>query len=278
MTTPPVEARRTIRFAHTSVGAGVGRDAVSLPEPVTRAWAWGGATGRGVRVCVIDSGLDADHPLVGGRAETFRVEAAESGEETTWTVGPDDQGDSAGHGTACAGIIRGLAPDCELVSVRVLGKNLRGSGGALVAALEWAVRERFGVVNLSLSTQRPAFRDRLRELTDEAYFNGVTIVCAAHNRPVNSYPWRFPSVISVGSHAVPDPEYIEISPTPPVEFFANGVNVHAAWLNGGTTRLSGNSFATPNVAGLCARMLERHPGFRTPQLKSVLAAVAGNLI
>jgi subtilisin family serine protease len=272
------EARRVVRFAHASHGRGAGLDAVTYPAPITRHWAWGGATGRGVRVCVIDSGLDAEHPAVGGAAEKVHIESTVLPDGTVRReVVPDGLGDLAGHGTACAGIIRALAPECGLTSVRILGRTLKGSGEALSAGLEWAIEQRFHVVNLSLSTRKPEVKERLHDLVDQAYFAGVTIVASAHNSPVDSYPWRFPSVISVGSHGAPEPDRIELNPTPPVDFFAAGVNIRCAWLRGGYRSVSGNSFATPYVAGLCARILELHPSFRTPQLRTVLSAVADNL-
>ncbi|HET8659771.1 MAG TPA: S8 family serine peptidase [Micromonosporaceae bacterium] len=265
---------RAFRFAHTSLGATIPVTAIPAPEPIGRDWAWGGATGRGVRVCIVDSGVDASHPLVGGHTTTYAVAEAEAG----WTIEPDEAGDVAGHGTACAGIIRSLAPDCELTSIRVLARNLRGNGDALLTALEWAVEQGFPLVNVSLSTRREPLKERLHDLTDRAFFRGVTLVSAAHNSPVVSYPWRFPSVISVGSHEVEDGEYLESNPSPPVDFFALGVNVRVAWPGGGSKIVSGNSFATPHVVGLCARVLERHPEFRTPQLKHVLAAVSNNQV
>lgn len=253
------------------------RESLALPSEATREWAWGDSTGRGVRVCVIDSGVDTTHGLLGGGIATFAVQSADGEGPGRWAVVEDEAGDVAGHGTACCGIIRTMAPDCELTSVRILGKKLQASGEALLAAVEWAIRQRFTVVNLSLSTQRQAFKERLHDIADEAHFNGVTLVSSAHNSPVTSYPWRFPSVLSVGAHGRPEPEYIEANPTPPVDFFAAGVNVPAAWPGGRFKRVSGNSFATPHIAGLCARILARHPGFGTAQLKHVLAAVADNI-
>ena len=93
------------------------------PERVDREWAWGGSTGEGVRVCILDSGVERGHPLVGGleRAVTIAV-----GEDDEAVVTDDDVGDLSGHGTACAGIVRALAPGCSLTSVRVLGQGSRG--------------------------------------------------------------------------------------------------------------------------------------------------------
>lgn len=272
--------RRTIRFAHTSVGEPRDFGELAAPAPVSRSWAWGGATGRGVRVCVVDSGLaDGDPRFATGvhRLAAVRAAGPDADGARPWSIADDTAGDVAGHGTACAGIVRSLAPDCEITSIRVLGGNLQGNGEALLTALEWAVRERFPLINISLSTRREQLKERLHDLADEAWFAGVTLVSAAHNSPVDSYPWRFPSVVSVGAHAVPDPEHVESNPRPPVDFFAHGVDVPAPWTGGATRRVSGNSFAAPHITGLCARILERHPGFGTAQLRHVLAATADNI-
>lgn len=264
----------TIMPAHASLGLSMRRARASLDVPITREWAFGAGDGAGVRICVIDSGVDTTHPAVGPGTAAYRVTSGADGHE----VVPDDVGDQAGHGTACAGIIRTMAPACELTSVRMLGGALRGRGDTLVAALHWALDRGFQVVNLSLSTRSPEYRDAIREVADRAYFTGTTIVAAAHNRPVPSFPWCFPSVISAGAHSVDDPERIEANPAPPVEFFALGVDVTVARPGGGMVRVSGNSFAAPHLTGMCARILGTHPEFTTPQLKVILTAIANNLI
>lgn len=243
-------------------------------ERITPDWAWGGADGRGVRVCVVDSGVETDHPLVGDvRGSWAAVRGA-----TGVTVEETDRGDVCGHGTACASIVRRVAPGCEIYSLRVLGEQGTGTGDTLLAGLRWAVRQDFDVLNLSLSTTRVSFRDELRALTDEAYFGRTVIVASAHNMRVESFPWRFSSVISVGSHHEEDSsELFLYNPAPPVEFFAPGQNVPVGWLGGATIRSTGNSFATPFIAGLCARILSKHPKLTTFQLKNVLYLSAANV-
>jgi subtilisin family serine protease len=189
----------------------------------------------------------------------------------------DDQGDLCGHGTACAGIIRALAPDCELTSVRVLGAGYTGSAPVMLAGLEWAIDQGFDVVNMSLSTTKKQYVDRLHELADVAYFKRVMLVASAHNMPVESFPWRFASVISVGSHEQDDPEVFYANPKPPVEFFARGLNLDIAWLGGQTICATGNSFATPHIAAICALILAKHPELTPFQLKSVLHLTASNV-
>jgi len=252
-------------------------DAIRLsspwPERVTREWAWGGATGAGVRVCVLDSGIELDHPLIGPVQHSVAVTKSEEG----ISIDDDDSGDLCGHGTACAGIIRGLAPECELTSVRVLGAGYTGSAAVMLAGLEWAIEQRFDIVNMSLSTTKKQYVDRLHELADAAYFKRTMLVASAHNMPVESFPWRFASVVSVGSHESDDPYAVYANPQPPVEFFARGLNVEIAWLGGETITATGNSFATPHVAGICALILSKHPELTPFQLKSVLHLTAANV-
>ncbi|MEU6554246.1 S8 family serine peptidase [Streptomyces sp. NPDC046915] len=237
------------------------------------AWDWRDARGEGVRVCVVDSGVEGGHPLIGRVDGAWAVTKGEHGIRVLETEATD----SCGHGTACAGIIRRTAPECELYSVQVLGRTFGGTGDVLLAGLRWAIREGFDVINLSLSTTRVRFVEELRSLADEAYFRGTVIVASAHNTPVESFPWRFASVISVGSHAEDEPELHLYNPQPPVEFFAPGQNVQVAWLDGKTIRTTGNSYATPYISGLCARILSRHRRLTSFQLKTALYLSAANV-
>jgi subtilisin len=257
-----------------SLAAGQARavESPAWPAKITREWAWGGATGAGVRVAIVDSGVEHGHPLVGEVQRSVTIGDPEQDE-----VLEDEEGDLCGHGTACAGIVRALAPDCEIVSVRVLGAGYTGSGPVLMAGLEWAVEQKFDVINMSLSTTKRKFSEFLHELADEAYFGGSVIVASAHNMPVESFPWRFSSVLSVGSHDQSGPLTFFYNPNPPVEFFAPGLELDVPWLGGGTLRCSGNSFATPHISGICARILSKHPQLTPFQLKSVLHAVASNV-
>jgi len=245
-----------------------------FPLADARAWAWGGATGAGVRVCIIDSGIDGTHPLVGGVQRAVFVEQDADGEPQ---IAEDTEGDLFGHGTACAGIIRTLAPACEIHSVRTLGRRLTGRGVVLLAGLRWAIAEGYDIINLSLSMSKASFVEQLRELADDAYFRNTLIVAAAHNMPVVSYPWRFPAVVSVGSHSGTDALEFYANPTPPVEFLACGVEVEVGWLEHATIRATGNSFATPHIAGIAARILSKHPGLTPFEVKSLLRATAGNV-
>jgi subtilisin family serine protease len=245
------------------------------PHPIDREWAWGESDGSGVRVAIIDSGVDGSHELVGGVERSVAVDKTADGEAV---VVDDFLGDVAGHGTACAGIVRSIAPASELWSVRVLGPNAKGGAAALLAGLAWAVEEECDVVNLSLSTPKRETAAVLHETADEAYFNGTLFVAAAHNLDVRSYPWRFASVISVASHDGDDPFEFLYNPNPPVEIFARGIDIEVAWLGGARIVAAGNSFAAAYITGMCALILAKHPRLTPFEVKTVLRETATNAV
>jgi subtilisin len=238
---------------------------------IDREWAWAGATGAGVRVAIVDSGVEGSHPKVGGRlVESVAVEIVDDEAR----VVPDEAVDMFGHGTACAGIIVGLAPEVEIYSVRVLGADLRGKGTAFLAGLEWAVERGIGLMSLSLSSKSERLFPYFHEVVDQAYFRHTALVCAVNNVPGLSFPSTFASVFSVAAHSVPDPETFFYNPSPPVEWGAWGVDVPIAWKDGGTTVATGNSFAAPHITGLVARIQSKHPGLTPFEVKTILAAIA----
>jgi subtilisin len=243
-------------------------------EAITPEWAWGGATGKGVKVAVVDTGVEADHPRIAGRVANyvaFNVSAeGEIVEETA------SHADGVGHGTACAGIILGIAPECEISSVRVLGPG-GGKGAAFIAGLRWAIENGMQIANLSLGTTKRDFFGALHELTDEAYFRHLLLVTAANNFPIPSFPCEYASVVSVASHEVDDPYVFYYNPKPPTEFGAFGIDVSVAWKGGGTLTVSANSFAAPHITGVLARILEKHPSLTVFQAKTILRALAANV-
>ncbi|MFN2488626.1 MAG: S8 family serine peptidase [Actinomycetota bacterium] len=249
--------------------------AMGLPAPVTKEWAWADSTGAGVKVAVIDSGIDADHPAVGGTAGGVVIEFDPDSENGVRLVEGAHK-DLFGHGTACAGIIKQAAPEAELYSVRVLGERLTGKGVVFAAGLEWAIDNDMQVVNLSLSTGKRDYYSMFHELVDKAYFRGVMLVCAVNNVPGPTYPSQYSSVFSVAAHDSRDPFGLDYNPSPPVEFGAPGIDVDVAWADGGRITATGNSFAAPHIAGLVARILGKHPGLTPFQMKTILHSVADN--
>jgi subtilisin len=257
--------------------AAANRGALARLPPIgqlDRAWAWGGADGSGIRVAIVDSGVEREHPAVGGRlVESVRVEL--EGDEAR--VLPDPDGiDVVGHGTACAGIIHALAPLAELISVRVLGPENRGKGVVFATGLEWAIEQGASVVNLSLSSKSDALYGLFHQLADEAYFANVLLVSAANNVPGPSYPSLFSSVVSVAAHDAADPWTYFYNPHPPVEFGAYGLDVPVAWKDGSRIVATGNSFAAPHIAGIATLIRSKHPGVTPFEVKAILAATAND--
>lgn len=177
---------------------------------------------RGVRIALIDSGVDGSHPwLVHAALRHYQVERR--GELCTVVEGAS--GDQAGHGTACAGIIHRMAPGAEISSISVLGPDGRAARDALLAGIRFVVRERFHVVNLSLGIDVPrlaALRPadhrsvvELYELADAAYTVGVVLVASGPNASdFRTYPGKFKSLIGVGRGSFADSETLRSAITP----------------------------------------------------------------
>jgi len=251
-------------------------DGAASLEDLSAEWAWGGATGKGVDVAVIDSGIEADHPALEGCIEVDRGVAI-SLDEGEWVAVPGPHDDSFGHGTACAGIIHGIAPEARVVSVKVLDAGLSGRAAAFLRGLAWAIDEGFSVINLSLGTSR---RDRalaFYELCDRAYFQDCFVVTAANNVAGASFPSLFASVASVASNLSADAFRFHYNPTPPTEFLAPGIDIDVAWRGGTRIRSTGNSYAAPHIAGIAALIRSKHPELRPFQVKTVLWATAANV-
>jgi len=262
-------------FGAEGLADALARTVESLPL-ASPAWDWAteGATGSGVTVGIIDSGIDATHPVVGPVSRSLVAERNADGEVVV-VVDPEPV-DVVGHGTACAAIIRGLAPDVELVSIRVLDGDLKGHARMFAAGLDWATENGIHVVNLSLSTSNDAWYASFHDLADQAYFAGTVLVGALNNVPRPSYPTDYAAVVSVASLPDNDAGPLVYNPRGPAEFGAPGLDLRVAWLDGGHATVTGNSFASPYVAGLVAQMRSKHPWLRPFQVKAVLQAMAVN--
>jgi subtilisin family serine protease len=246
---------------------------------LTPEWAWGGSTGQGVRVAVVDSGIEHDHPALGNSVRGGVAVEYDEDAENDVRIDPDDPpSDVSGHGTACAGIIHAIAPDAELYSVRVLGTDMRGRAIQFAAGLEWAVDNGMHIANLSLSTSRQDYYGLFHQLADAAYFKNVVLISAVNNLPEPSYPSLYSSVISVAAHEGRDPLIYYYNPAPPVEFGAPGIDIQVAWKDKQYVVCTGNSFAAPHIVGIVALVRAKHPELTPFQIKTVLWACAANTL
>lgn len=233
---------------------------------------WKHCTGRGVRVAIVDSGIDTEHPDLKGKVRESVEAVAEDGKIN---FHPSTSGDQAGHGTACAGIITSLAPDAELYSVKVLGPNASGSGDMFLVGLDYAIKQKFQVINLSLGTTKRDYFGPLHDLLDRAYHAGCIVVAAANNLPYPSYPSIFSSsVVSVVKRAGGDPFNFGYRFGHVIELVAPGVEIKTTWPGGGYRQLTGNSFACPYIVGIIALLMEAYPNLTPFQVKTILYAIA----
>lgn len=138
------------------------------------------ATGRGIRVAVVDSGVHANHPHVNGVAGG--VGFAADGRQH------DDYVDRLGHGTAVVAAIKDLAPDVEIFAAKVFDRQLSTSIACLVHAIEWAAHSGMHIVNLSLGTPRREHESALRLAMDLAASHGTLIVAAREDDGVTYLP------------------------------------------------------------------------------------------
>jgi subtilisin len=243
-----------------------------LWKPIRPETVWNQSTGRGVRVGIIDSGVDTEHPDLRTKIRDS-VEAVIEGGRIVFRK--SESGDVAGHGTACAGIIASVAPDAEIYSIKVLGSKASGSGEMFLAGLDYAIKQQMQIINLSLGTTKSQYFAPLHDLLDRAYQAGCMVVAAANNLPQPSYPSVFSSsLVSVIKSEETDPFRFGYRYGEVIELTAPGVQVRTAWPGGGYRQLTGNSFACPHISGLIALILEAHPTLTPFQVKTILYAIA----
>ncbi len=219
-----------------------------------------------IKIAIIDSGVDSSHPNVGNIAGGVSIEICENGE----VVLSDDYYDCAGHGTACAGIIRKKAPDVALYSVRIFDVSLVTDGRALIAAIQWCIENEMDVVNLSLGTTDVTFKASLQKVCRKAVEAGVILVAAESNEGGESYPAVFPEVIGVTGGAVYEPDGFYYRKDLRIECVARGDEQRVCWLNGKHIMTGGNSFAAPHITGIIAHLLEQHPKCSVQDIRLLL--------
>ncbi|HPZ07852.1 MAG TPA: S8 family serine peptidase [Candidatus Eremiobacteraeota bacterium] len=241
----------------------------SIYSLISPELAWGGSTGKGIRVAIVDSGIDVSHPSLKDSVKGG-VEISIDNNKKIHISTPEVISDNFGHGTACAGIVRKIAPQSELYSVKVTASG-KGKGEAFLAGLKWAIDNDMNVINLSLGTTNRIYTGRFFKLLEDAYYKGNIIVTAANNLPSLSLPSVFSSVIAVSYDDFKDEFSFQYHPNSKIEFDAPGIYVKAPWPGGGYRKMTGTSFAAPHISGLVALILSKHPGLMVFQVKAILS-------
>jgi subtilisin family serine protease len=229
----------------------------SVP-PFLRAY-----SGRGVRVAVVDSGVHATHPHVGGVEQGVGLR-----EDGTIDV---DFVDTLGHGTAVTAAVREKAPEASLVAIKVFWRTLATDAASLVRGIDEACRRGAHVINLSLGTANAAHRDALDAAVGRAIQQGACIVAAGENDGVAWLPGTMEGVVAVGlDWDCPRDEYRVVEREGRATVLASGYPRDIP----GVPRernLKGLSFAVANVSGFVARALEAKPQATMGELVEMLA-------
>jgi len=293
---------------HYEMGKGTPSPAMQV---VDADKAWSDATGRGVTVALMDTGV-AEHPDLEGSV-IVRKDFVNDGATLL---------DPSGHGTFVAGLIaahgetfRGVAPDAKLVSLRVLDQKGNGSMHAVLAAFDWLLQNRTSmhikVLNLSFGApQRSSYhRELLAGVVESAWFAGITVVAAAGNYGPTAgtitMPGADPFVITVGSFADQgttalndDRESVFSSRGPTRDGFAKpdvlapGEHIvslrvpgtamdrdgKSVFPSGPYAQLTGTSASTAIATGAAADVLEAHRSYSATQVKGALIAGGRHIV
>ncbi|MEM7698994.1 MAG: S8 family serine peptidase [Verrucomicrobiota bacterium] len=232
------------------------------------------ATGKGVRIGILDSGVDSRHPILEGRV-VGNYEVIEDRLGEPGVVNLEHGYDVMDHGTANAYIIRQHAPDAELHSIRVIDPTHNSTSLKFVTALEFALEQGWDILNLSLGTD--SRYAEIARLADLAYYQNMLWVAAKHNeRDKIGYPAALSSVVGVGMDYFESFEEFRYYPDRVIEVEASGVYIEAPRANGGWQQYTGTSFACPQITGMVAQLRECFPDLTPFQLKTALLALRQN--
>jgi len=231
-------------------------------------------TGKGIKVAVLDSGVEAGSAALQGAQLADDLAVVE--DDVSLVTVDGGARDVFGHGTAVAGIIRQVAPEAQLGSFRVLGEQLRSRSAIIREAARQALERGYHILNCSFGCGREEHVLLFKDWVDEAYVRGAHVVAACNNYDFRRREWpsHFPSVIAVNLSPAPLPTTYYYWPGHLVEFGALGLNIEVYWLGGARKKVSGSSFAAPHLAGLLARMLSRMPGLNPLEAKALLRKLA----
>lgn len=234
--------------------------------------AWQKTKGNGIKVAVLDTGIDPDHrDLADNVKEYVDFTGSKYGAE-----------DMQGHGTHCAGIIAavsnhvgmvGVAPEVEIYSAKVLGDTGTGGFDSIIRGIQWAITKNVDVISMSLGTSsRPP--EMLHTVIKAAKAQGIILVAATGNENgAVCWPAMYDEVIAVSAV---DENLNRASFSNygiKNEISAPGVNIVSTYKNGTYARLSGTSMATPLIAGSIALIISRHKsvtiGSEKPDLNEI---------
>lgn len=225
--------------------------------------AWEKSTGSTIKVAILDTGIDLDHPDLQGniKGNVNLIKPHKSGD------------DDKGHGTHVAGVVAaldnnigviGVGPDISLYAVKVLNKKGQGWLSDLIDGLNWCINNKMQVINMSFGSLKD--NESFHEAIIEAHAAGLTQVASAGNngeyRGAIEYPAKYPETIAVSAVD----QYENFAPFssfgPEIDLTAPGVDIKSTYKKSAYITLSGTSMSSPHVAGVVALMLTTPPARR----------------
>lgn len=232
--------------------------------------------GRGVKVALLDSGVERLHPEFKNAAfaDDLCFTMSKSGNA------PADAGgtDFFGHGTAVAAVLLEIAPATTIGSFRVLGGEAYGRDEIIRRAALEAIARGYQIIHCSFGASGSPFTVMsFKSWIDAAYLAGVHVVAACNNGgpSIRVWPAHFSSVVAVDSNPHVPPNRIKRRTGSIVEFLAQGQRPRPLpWRNQSTRMISGTSFSAPVATGLMARILSIHPQLHPDQMKMALREIA----
>lgn len=239
--------------------------------------------GQGIKVAVIDTGIDLNHPIFQGRL-------APSNEWKDYVDGdalPLEGSSSAkayGHGTAVAGIVLQVAPLATILPIRVLGPEGQGNLDDVLLAIDWAVQMGADVINLSLGSTE--YVDALHQTISAAMSSGAYVVAAAGNFGTTSllHPAAGAKIISsegklmsIGSVSSFDKRSDFSSYGPDLEYVAPGERILTAYPDNQVAMATGTSFSTPLYSGTLALYMSDLDNFANQDLDAYLLTGSDNV-
>lgn len=247
---------------------------------------WTTSTGNGVKVAVIDTGIDKDHPditVAGGVGFADRNPFVIK-QTNKWD-------DDNGHGTHVAGTIAalnndigvvGAAPDVSLYAVKVLTRDGSGYVSDIIAGIDWAVNNNMDIATMSLGG--PGYSQAFQNAINGAHGSGVLIIAAAGNEGDSdtstvetSYPAAYDNVVAVAATDADDNLAWFSNSGNYVDIAAPGVNIRSTWNDGLYNTISGTSMACPHVTGVAALVLANNLSLSPDEVSSILTGTATDL-
>jgi len=236
--------------------------------------------GKGIKIAVIDSGIEIAHPSLENHSLAddlyFSTERMGSDQARKCVVSENQGFDLFGHGTAVASIAWEMAPQVHIGSFRVFGAEGTSKTDIIGEAALAAINLGYHIINCSLGCDRADHLPKFKRWIDAAYLKGAHVVAAGNRNNLRRTVWPayFPTVVAAHTTQELEQTAFSYSSGEMVEFHANGSNLTVPWKNGEFKKMSGTSYAAPRLAGILARILSVKPDLHPLEAKAMLIHLA----